>query len=65
MNTERFHLPSCDVINLGLTPYRVAEELQEEIAARVGSRQVPPTLLFMEHPHTYTFGSRGDERHLI
>lgn len=65
MNSGRVQLPTCEVINLGLTPFRIAQELQEEIAERVGSGLAPPTLLFVEHPHTYTFGSRGDERHLI
>jgi lipoyl(octanoyl) transferase len=46
--------------NLGVTGYAEAWELQRSLAAAVGQRAVPDTVLFLEHPPTVTLGRRTD-----
>ncbi len=53
------------VRRLGLIGYAEAWELQRELVARIIRGKVPETLLLLEHPHTYTLGRRGSERHLL
>ncbi len=55
----------AEVRFLGCVPYARAWELQERIAASVAEGKVAPTLLLLEHPHTYTFGRRGQEHNLL
>jgi len=38
------------LLNLGLTPYREAWDLQRSLAGAVGQRAVPETVIFLEHP---------------
>jgi lipoyl(octanoyl) transferase len=57
--------PICHVHWLGLTPYHVAWELQERWAAEIAAHHRPPSLLLLEHPHTFTLGRRGDEANLL
>ncbi len=49
------------LIELGLTPYQKAWDLQREIFRGVVSGEVEDTLILCEHPHVYTFG-RGAVR---
>jgi len=56
---------SIDAISLGLTDYRTAWNLQNSLAAEIAAGTRPPTLLFLEHPHTYTIGRRGGQNHLL
>ena len=58
-------LPDCQVLRLGLQPYREVRALQESLAAQIAVGQVPPSLLLLEHPHTYTFGRRGKASNLL
>ena len=58
-------LPVCEVFSLGIIPYQQAWDLQAQIAARVARGEQPPTLLLLEHPHTYTFGRRGHAENLL
>jgi len=58
-------LPDCHVLRLGLQPYREVRALQESLAAQIAVGQVPPSLLLLEHPHTYTFGRRGKASNLL
>jgi len=58
-------LPLCLVRDLGLIPYEEAWALQKDLAARVATEESPPTLLLLEHPHTYTFGRRGHAENLL
>ncbi|TFH37405.1 MAG: lipoyl(octanoyl) transferase LipB [Anaerolineales bacterium] len=53
------------VYTLGLIPYEAGRKLQEQLAQAVSKDQEPAVLLLLEHPHTYTFGRRGDERNLL
>ncbi len=58
-------LASCQVYQLGLLDYQSAWDLQNEMAQRIALEEHPPALLLLEHPHTYTFGSRGQEENLL
>jgi lipoyl(octanoyl) transferase len=53
-----------DLLNLGLTPYLEAWELQRSIAADVRSGERPDTVVFLEHPPVVTLGRRTDEGEL-
>ena len=57
--------PICEVHWLGQIPYRQAWDLQAHLAAAIAAGDSPPTLLLLEHPHTYTFGRRGQEANLL
>jgi len=55
----------CEVRCLGLVPYQQAWDLQAELAAQIALGKQIPTLLLLEHPHTYTFGRRGQAANLL
>ena len=42
-----------------------AWELQNKLAEEIANGERPPTLLLLEHPHTYTFGRRGQIENLL
>jgi len=50
---------------LGCMEYQAAWDLQNQVAAEVAARTIPPTLLLLEHPHTYTLGRSGHAEHLL
>ena len=51
---------------LGRVDYQEAWELQKElVSARSDNLALPPKLLLLEHPHTYTLGRHGDEANLL
>ncbi len=51
---------AASVMNLGLVPYREAWDLQRSLAEAVGRRDIPDTVLFLEHPPTVTLGRRTE-----
>lgn len=55
----------CHVHQLGLVPYQEAWDLQVRLAEQIHAGDRPPTLLLLEHPHTYTFGRSGDAKNLL
>jgi lipoate-protein ligase B len=55
----------CQVRRLGTIPYVQAWGLQNELATEIAQGIRPPTLLLLEHPHTYTFGRRGQASNLL
>ena len=55
----------CEVQRLSLIPYQQAWDLQNALAEKIALGEQPETLLLLEHPHTYTFGRRGKEEHLL
>jgi lipoyl(octanoyl) transferase len=56
--------PGAYVLNLGLTEYEEAWDLQRSLAAAVGQGAIPDTVLFLEHPPTVTLGRRTEEGEL-
>jgi lipoyl(octanoyl) transferase len=55
----------CRVHDLGLIDYDRAWQLQDRLAAEIAAGARPPTLLLLEHPHTYTFGRSGQSANLL
>jgi lipoate-protein ligase B len=55
----------CRVYRLGKTDYLQAWELQNRLADEIARGARPPALLLLEHPHTYTFGRRGQVENLL
>lgn len=53
------------VVDLDRMPYAEAWAIQRATAAERAAEHTPDTLLLVEHPHTYTFGSRGKREHLL
>lgn len=58
-------MQECHVRCLGLVPYQQAWDLQIQLAGQIASGEIPPTLLLLEHPHTFTFGRRGQATNLL
>jgi lipoate-protein ligase B len=55
----------CQAIVLGQVEYEAAWKLQQRLAEEIASGARRPTLLLLEHPHTYTFGRRGSLNNLL
>lgn len=55
----------CIVHKLGCIHYLQARERQEQLAGAIAAGKHPPTLLLLQHPHTFTFGRRGQEQNLL
>lgn len=55
----------CLVIRAGRVPYHRAWEWQKAVAEEIGKGLIPPLLLLVEHPHTFTLGKSGDPAHLL
>ncbi len=55
----------CGVHRLGKMAYDEAWQLQERLAGEIARGHRPPTLLLLEHPHTYTFGRRAHAENLL
>ena len=51
-------------MQLGLTPYAEAWELQRALAGAVSQGAIPDTVLFLEHPAVVTLGRRTDEQEI-
>jgi len=58
-------MQTCLVHRLGVIEYEAAWRMQTELADQVAKQQRPPTLLLLEHPHTYTFGRSGHAENLL
>ncbi len=56
---------TCAVHWLGTLDYQEAWDLQNRLAGEIAARERPPTLLLLEHPHTYTFGRSGHAENLL
>jgi len=55
----------CAVHHLGIVAYEKAWQLQDQLAAEIAAGERPPTLLLLQHPHTYTFGRSGHIENLL
>ena len=53
------------IIDLGLTHYQRAWDLQHRLWSRRVEEELPDVLLLLEHPHVITLGRRGNRSHLI
>jgi lipoyl(octanoyl) transferase len=56
---------TCLTIDLGLTPYAEAWELQKRIVAARKAGGIEDLLLFCEHPHVITLGRSGNRANLL
>jgi lipoyl(octanoyl) transferase len=52
------------LLNLGITPYREAWDLQRSIATAVSQGAIQDTVIMLEHPPVITLGRRADEGEL-
>ena len=57
-------MKDCLVVELGLTAYRAAWELQRRVVLTRKAGMVPDVLLLCEHPHVITLGRNGRSEHL-
>jgi lipoyl(octanoyl) transferase len=48
----------------GLVPYAHANEWMHDLAERRARREIPDTLILLEHPPVFTAGKRSDPAHL-
>ena len=55
----------CEIQDLGLIDYQAAWDLQNRYAGEIARGERAPTLLLLEHPHTYTFGRKGQAQNLL
>lgn len=55
----------CSFYRLGMIEYEQAWRLQEDLSVQIAAGERPPTLLLLEHPHTYTFGRSGRIENLL
>lgn len=58
-------MKTCKVYRLGLTEYKKAWNLQNQLAAQIAVGEHPPALILLEHSHVYTFGRQGKEENLL
>ncbi|MEJ5224691.1 MAG: lipoyl(octanoyl) transferase LipB [Anaerolineales bacterium] len=58
-------MTEAHLLDLGLVDYQHAWDMQNALAARVAAGTHPPTLMLLEHPHTVTFGRRGQSANLL
>jgi lipoate-protein ligase B len=54
----------CNIARLGQVDYMEAWDLQKRLAEEVREGRSEGWLLFLEHPHTYTFGRAGNADNL-
>lgn len=57
--------PICRTHWLGRVDYQDAWDLQNRLAQEIAGGERPATLLLLEHPHTFTFGRRGQSENLL
>lgn len=62
---DKLRLPVCHYRWIGSLSYEAARQLQEILALQVASGDIPPTLLLLEHPHTFTLGRRGQAQNIL
>jgi lipoate-protein ligase B len=55
----------CEVHQLAQLDFQAAHALQTRLAGEIADEIRPATLLLLEHPHTFTFGRRGNESNLL
>lgn len=58
-------MKTCSVIDVGLTDYDIAWDLQKTVVEARRQGSISDILLLMEHPHVYTIGRGGRDGHLL
>lgn len=58
-------VPKCEYAFLGQVDYTEAWQIQNDMAAEIAAGRRAPTLLLLEHPHTFTFGRSGHRENLL
>lgn len=58
-------MSALDIRDLGLVDYQSAWDLQNVLAGEIAQGTKPASLLLLEHPHTFTFGRRGQPANLL
>lgn len=53
------------ILNLGLTPYREAWELQRQLVQERLDNRRPDTLIMLEHPKVFTLGRTGHRENIL
>lgn len=53
------------LVDIGITEYSFAWELQKSLHNKRISQDIPDTVLFTEHHNTYTIGKSGGDDHLL
>jgi lipoyl(octanoyl) transferase len=64
-NEGQFHAGICWEVDLGLTSYGKALELQHHCVAARKASLIPDVLLLCEHPHVITLGRNGKRENLL
>ena len=54
-----------DVLDLETCPYGKAWDIQKDIHTKRVRKEIPDTLILVEHPHVYTLGKNANAQHLI
>lgn len=54
----------CRVLDLGFLDYRKTWDLQKELVERRFQREVPDTLILVEHPPLFTIGRSGSRKNI-
>ena len=62
---EEHAMKHVDVVNLGLTDYQSAWDLQRNLFDLRARGRIDDVLLLTEHNHVYTLGKSSDENHLL
>ena len=55
----------CLVKTLGITDYRTAFKIQNDLFERVLTTEIQAALIIVEHPHVYTLGRRSKEEDIL
>jgi lipoyl(octanoyl) transferase len=58
-------LINADYTYLDMMPYSEAWQLQKQLFDQRRLGAIPDTLLFLQHPHTFTIGKTGELSHLL
>jgi lipoyl(octanoyl) transferase len=58
-------MKKLNVIDLGNCNYDKAWDIQKDLHAKRVHKEIPDTLILVEHPHVYTLGKNANAQHLI
>ncbi|HLV37656.1 MAG TPA: lipoyl(octanoyl) transferase LipB [Spirillospora sp.] len=58
-------MPVCEVWRLGQVAYQTAWDLQAELVQARSADDAPDRLLLLQHPHTFTLGSAGQDNNVL